>query len=144
MSRIGKLPVEIPANVEVTVDGQLVKVLGPKGALEHRVAEPIKVTRGENGELQVSRPDDERVSKSLHGLTRTLVANMVTGVTNGYEKKLEIVGVGYRVVSRGSDGTGVRARIQPSGQGDRAGGHHLQRRHADPVLGARHRQTAGR
>ena len=81
MSRIGKLPVAIPANVEVTVDGQLVKVLGPKGALEHRVAEPIKVTRGENGELQVSRPDDERVSKSLHGLTRTLVANMVTGVT---------------------------------------------------------------
>ena len=126
MSRIGRLPVSIPTGVEVTVDGQLVKVLGPKGALEHRVAEPIKVTRGENGELQVSRPDDERVSKSLHGLTRTLVANMVTGVTTGYEKKLEIVGVGYRVIS-GADGAGVCARVQPPGQGDRAGGHHLQR-----------------
>jgi len=101
VSRIGRLPVSIPAGVEVTVDGQLVKVLGPKGALEHRVKEPIKINRGENGELQVTRPDDERVSKSLHGLTRTLVANMVTGVTTGYEKKLEIVGVGYRVVSRG-------------------------------------------
>jgi large subunit ribosomal protein L6 len=101
VSRIGKLPITIPDGVEVTVDGQLVKVFGPKGALEHRVAEPIKVTRGANGELQVTRPDDERVSKSLHGLTRTLVANMVTGVTTGYEKKLEIVGVGYRVLSRG-------------------------------------------
>ena len=101
MSRIGKLPVPIPSGVEVTVDGQVVKVLGPRGTLEHQVAEPIKVTRGENGELQVSRPDDERESKSLHGLTRTLVANMVTGVTTGYEKKLEIVGVGYRVISRG-------------------------------------------
>ena len=99
MSRIGRLPVPIPSGVEVTVDGQLVKVLGPKGALEHRVAEPIKVARGET-ELQVTRPDDERESKALHGLTRTLVANMVTGVTTGYEKRLEIVGVGYRVVSK--------------------------------------------
>ena len=101
MSRIGRLPVSIPTGVEVTVDGQLVKVLGPKGSLEHRVAEPIKVARGENGELQVTRPDDERENKSLHGLTRTLVANMVTGVTAGYEKRLEIVGVGYRVISKG-------------------------------------------
>ena len=95
------MPVAIPAGVEVTFDGQLVKVQGPKGALEHRVAEPIKIARGDNGELEVTRPDDERVSKSLHGLTRTLVANMVTGVTKGYEKKLEIVGVGYRVISKG-------------------------------------------
>jgi large subunit ribosomal protein L6 len=101
MSRIGRLPVTVPDGVEVTVDGQLVTVLGPRGSLEHRVAEPIKVARGENGEVQVTRPDDERVSKSLHGLTRTLVANMVTGVTTGYEKKLEIVGVGYRVISKG-------------------------------------------
>jgi large subunit ribosomal protein L6 len=100
VSRIGKMPVPIPAGVEVTVDGQLVKVLGPKGALEHRVAEPIKVLR-EDGELRVTRPDDERESRALHGLTRTLVANMVTGVTTGYEKKLEIVGVGYRVVAKG-------------------------------------------
>ena len=101
MSRIGKLPVTSPDGVEVTVDGQLVTVLGPRGSLEHRVAEPIKVARGDNGEVQVTRPDDERVSKSLHGLTRTLVANMVTGVTTGYEKRLEIVGVGYRVISKG-------------------------------------------
>ena len=74
---------------------------GPRGHTEHRVAEPITVARGDNGELEVYRPDDERVSKSLHGLTRTLVANMVTGVTAGYEKKLEIVGVGYRVISKG-------------------------------------------
>jgi large subunit ribosomal protein L6 len=97
------MPVTIPDGVEVTVDGQVVTVLGPRGSLEHRVAEPIKVARGENGELQVSRPDDERESKSLHGLTRTLVANMVTGVTTGYEKKLEIVGVGYRVALRGAN-----------------------------------------
>ena len=101
MSRIGRLPVTVPDGVEVTVDGQLVTVLGPRGSLGHRVAEPIKVARSENGEVQVTRPDDERVSKSLHGLTRTLVANMVTGVTTGYEKKLEIVGVGYRVISKG-------------------------------------------
>jgi large subunit ribosomal protein L6 len=81
----------------VTLDGQKVSVKGPKGSLEHIVAEPIKVARNETGELEVSRPNDERISRSLHGLTRTLVANMVTGVTAGYEKKLEIVGVGYRV-----------------------------------------------
>jgi large subunit ribosomal protein L6 len=101
VSSIGRLPVTIPDGVEVTVDGQLVTVLGPRGSLEHRVAEPIKVARGDNGEVQVTRPDDERVSKSLHGLTRTLFANMVTGVTTGYEKRLEIVGVGYRVISKG-------------------------------------------
>lgn len=97
MSRIGKLPITIPAGVEVNLDGQKVSVKGPKGSLEHIVAEPITVARNEAGELQVSRPNDERQSRSLHGLTRTLVANMVTGVTAGYEKKLEIVGVGYRV-----------------------------------------------
>ena len=98
MSRIGRLPIAIPAGVDVTLDGQTVSVKGPKGSLQHTVKEPIKVARNEVGELEVSRPDDERVSRSLHGLTRTLVANMVTGVTAGYEKKLEIVGVGYRVI----------------------------------------------
>jgi large subunit ribosomal protein L6 len=97
MSRIGRLPIAIPAGVDVTLDGQKVSVKGPKGSLEHNVAEPIRVSRNEGGELEVTRPDDERASRSLHGLTRTLVANMVTGVTAGYEKKLEIVGVGYRV-----------------------------------------------
>jgi large subunit ribosomal protein L6 len=100
MSRIGRLPVPVPAGVEVSVDGQSVSVKGPKGALRHVVAEPIKIARADSGELEVTRPDDERVSKSLHGLTRTLVANMVTGVTDGYEKKLEIVGVGYRVAAK--------------------------------------------
>ncbi|HML51063.1 MAG TPA: 50S ribosomal protein L6 [Propionicimonas sp.] len=97
MSRIGKLPIAIPAGVEVNLDGQKVSVSGPKGSLEHVVAEPITVARNDAGEIEVSRPNDERRSRSLHGLTRTLVANMVTGVTAGYEKKLEIVGVGYRV-----------------------------------------------
>ena len=100
MSRIGRLPIAVPAGVDVTLDGQQVTVKGPKGSLSHIVAEPIKVGRNEAGELEVTRPDDERVSRSLHGLTRTLVANMVTGVTQGYEKKLEIVGVGYRVVAK--------------------------------------------
>ena len=98
MSRIGRLPIAVPAGVDVTLDGQNVSVKGPKGNLSHVVREPIKVGRNDAGELEVTRPDDERESRSLHGLTRTLVANMVTGVTDGYEKKLEIVGVGYRVM----------------------------------------------
>lgn len=101
MSRIGRLPVAVPPNVEVTLDGQQVSIKGPKGTLSHTVAEPIAVGRADSGELEVTRPNDERLSKSLHGLTRTLVANMVTGVTDGYEKKLEIVGVGYRVIAKG-------------------------------------------
>ena len=103
MSRIGRLPVPVPSGVEVTLDGQQVSVKGPKGTLQHRVKEPITVARSENGQLEISRPDDERESKSLHGLTRTLVANMVTGVTDGYSKAMEIRGVGYRVAAKGSD-----------------------------------------
>src|SRR6187431_1681109 len=101
MSRIGKLPIPVPSGVDVTVDDRLVTVKGPKGTLSHTVAAPITVDRGEDGVLEVKRPNDERESRSLHGLTRTLIANMVTGVTEGYEKKLEIVGVGYRVLSKG-------------------------------------------
>ena len=101
MSRIGKLPVPVPSGVEVSLDDRLVTVKGPKGTLNHTVAAPIKVAKGEDGSVEVTRPDDERESRSLHGLTRTLIANMVTGVTEGYEKKLEIVGVGYRVLSKG-------------------------------------------
>jgi large subunit ribosomal protein L6 len=101
MSRIGKMPVAVPMGVEVTIEGQAVQVKGPKGELSHTVAEPITVARGEDGSLEVVRPDDERRSKSLHGLSRTLINNMVVGVTEGYEKKLEIVGVGYRVLSKG-------------------------------------------
>jgi len=101
MSRIGRLPITVPAGVEVNLDGQNVSVKGPKGTLQHRVAEPITVARADTGDIEVTRPNDERVSKSLHGLTRTLVSNMVVGVTQGYEKKLEIVGVGYRVMAKG-------------------------------------------
>jgi large subunit ribosomal protein L6 len=101
MSRIGKLPITVPAGVDVTLDGALVTVKGPKGTLSHTVAAPIAVDRVEDGVLEVKRPDDERESRSLHGLTRTLINNMVVGVTEGYEKKLEIVGVGYRVLSKG-------------------------------------------
>ena len=101
MSRIGKKPVTIPAGVQASINGGTIEVKGPKGTLNHTVAEPIKVGRNEAGEIEVTRPDDERLSRSLHGLTRTLVSNMVTGVTAGYEKKLEIVGVGYRVISKG-------------------------------------------
>jgi large subunit ribosomal protein L6 len=103
MSRIGRLPVAVPSGVEVTIDGQQVTVTGPKGTLRHVVAEPISVRRGADGALEVTRPDDERESKALHGLSRTLIANMVTGVTAGYTKTLEIVGTGYRVQARGSD-----------------------------------------
>jgi large subunit ribosomal protein L6 len=102
MSRIGKLPVPVPSGVDVTIDGPLVTVKGPKGTLSHTVAAPITVERGE-GVLDVKRPDDERLSKSLHGLTRTLVNNMVVGVTDGFTKNLEIVGVGYRAESQGPD-----------------------------------------
>ncbi|HMD11870.1 MAG TPA: 50S ribosomal protein L6 [Marmoricola sp.] len=101
MSRIGKLPVVVPSGVDVTVESSTVTVKGPKGTLSHTVAAPITVDRADDGALEVKRPDDERNSRSLHGLTRTLIANMVTGVTDGYEKKLEIVGVGYRVLSKG-------------------------------------------
>ena len=102
MSRIGRLPITVPGGVDVTIDGRQVTVKGPKGQLTHSVAAPIEVAQ-EDGTLLVKRPDDERTSKALHGLTRTLVNNLVVGVTAGYEKKLEIHGVGYRVQAKGSD-----------------------------------------
>jgi len=102
MSRIGRQPITVPAGVTAKVDGNDITVTGPKGTLSLTVAEPIVVSE-EDGILVVTRPDDERSSRSLHGLTRTLVANMVTGVTQGYEKGLEIVGTGYRVAAKGTD-----------------------------------------
>ena len=103
MSRIGRLPIPVPAGVEVTLDGQAVTVKGPKGTLSHTVPSPITIERSDDGTLLVGSPDDERESRSLHGLTRSLVANMVTGVTDGYAKGMEIRGVGYRVAAKGSD-----------------------------------------
>jgi large subunit ribosomal protein L6 len=103
MSRIGKLPITVPSGVDVNIDGQDVSIKGPKGTLSLTIAEPIVLEKAEDGTLEVKRPDDERRSRSLHGLSRTLVHNMVIGVTQGYEKKLEIHGVGYRVALKGSD-----------------------------------------
>ncbi len=101
MSRIGKLPIPVPAGVEVKIDGQVVEVKGPKGSLTHTVPAPITVAV-EDGTILVTRPDDERASRSLHGLTRTLIANNITGVTVGFTKGLEIVGTGYRVAQKGN------------------------------------------
>ena len=103
MSRIGKLPIPVPGGVDVTIEGQQVTVKGPKGTLQHLVATPITVSQADAGVVNVVRPDDERESKALHGLSRTLIANMVIGVTAGYTKTMEIVGTGYRVQARGSD-----------------------------------------
>ena len=103
MSRIGRLPIPVPSGVDVTLDGRAVTVKGPKGTLNHTVAEPLEIVRAEDGTLVVNRPNDERANRALHGLSRTLVANMVIGVTDGYTKVLEIVGTGYRVVAKGSD-----------------------------------------
>jgi large subunit ribosomal protein L6 len=102
MSRIGRLPISVPAGVTVDIDGATVTVKGPKGELTHEVASPIEVAKAEDGTLEVTRPDDERSSRSLHGLTRTLVNNMVIGVTDGYSKALEISGTGYRVAAKGT------------------------------------------
>jgi large subunit ribosomal protein L6 len=102
MSRIGKQPVLVPAGVDVTIDGQKVSVKGPKGTLDLAVAEPITVSRNDDGAIVVARPNDERENRSLHGLSRTLVANLVTGVTEGYTTKMEIFGVGYRVQLKGN------------------------------------------
>ena len=103
MSRIGKVPVPVPAGVDVSIDAAVVTVKGPKGTLAHTVPAPIQVAKDESGAIVVTRPDDERISRSLHGLTRTLLSNLVTGVTEGYTKKLEIVGTGYRVQAKGTD-----------------------------------------
>ena len=102
MSRIGRLPVTIPSGVQVTIDGREVTVQGPKGTLTHTVADPIDVVR-EDGVIRVTRPNDEGSVRALHGLSRTLIANMVTGVTDGYRKTLEIVRDGYRVQAKGND-----------------------------------------
>jgi large subunit ribosomal protein L6 len=102
MSRIGRKSIPVPAGVDVTITGQTVKVKGPKGELSHTVAEPITVSQ-DGGELVVNRPNDERKAKELHGLSRTLVANMIVGVTEGYKKVLEINGTGYRVTAKGKD-----------------------------------------
>lgn len=103
MSRIGRLPVPVPTGVDVNIDGPQVTVKGPRGQLDLTVAAPIAVARADDGTVSVTRPDDERRSKALHGLTRSLVANMVTGVTQGFDRQMEIQGVGYRVTAQGTN-----------------------------------------
>ena len=102
MSRIGKAPITVPSGVDIKVDGQTITVKGPKGELTQVLPEPISVTV-EEGTLTVNRPDDHRDNRSLHGLSRSLVNNMVVGVTEGYKQDMEIFGVGYRVVAKGKD-----------------------------------------
>ena len=102
MSRIGRMPITVPSGVEVTIAGQNVAIKGPKGSLALNVAEPIQVSHAE-GVITVARPNEERITRSLHGLSRTLVANMVEGVTKGYTLSIEIVGVGYRVAEKGKN-----------------------------------------
>ncbi|MDR7302486.1 50S ribosomal protein L6 [Haloactinomyces albus] len=103
MSRIGVLPITVPSGVEVTIDGQMVTAKGPKGTLQQQITEPITVERDSDGTIQVQRPDDERRSRALHGLSRSLVNNMVVGVSQGYQRDLEIQGVGYRVQLKGAN-----------------------------------------
>src|SRR5690349_5231697 len=103
MSRIGRKIIPVPTGVDVTITGRQVRVKGPMGELQHVLAEPISCERDETGALVVTRPNDERRAKELHGLSRTLVANMVVGVTEGYRKSLEINGTGYRVQQKGAD-----------------------------------------
>ena len=103
MSRIGRKPITVPANVELKIDGPQVTVKGPKGELSHTLADPIRIERAEDGSFTVVRPNDERKAKELHGLSRTLISNMVVGVTEGYRKSLEINGTGYRVQQKGTD-----------------------------------------
>jgi large subunit ribosomal protein L6 len=102
MSRIGRMPITIPSGVEITIDGSNVAVKGPKGSLSHTVVDPITVERNDEGQIVVVRPNDERMSRARHGLTRTLISNMVIGVTEGYSKTLEISGTGYRVAAQGN------------------------------------------
>jgi large subunit ribosomal protein L6 len=108
MSRIGQAPITVPSGVDVSIDGKTITVKGPKGSLRRTISPTIAVA-AENGELKVTRPDDERDNRALHGLTRTLINNMVVGVTDGFSKRLEIVGVGYRAEAQGS--TGIRLSL---------------------------------
>lgn len=103
MSRIGKKPITVPSGVDLAIDGQHVTVKGPKGSLDLTVSAPITVSKDEDGLVSVVRPDDTRSSRSLHGLTRTLISNMIEGVSQGFSKNLEIHGTGYRVMAKGSN-----------------------------------------
>ena len=142
MSRIGRLPITVPSGVDVTIDGRNVTVKGPKGTLSRALHPDMTVSR-EDGTLVVTRPTEQKTHKQLHGLTRTLVNNMVVGVTDGYRKGLEITGVGYRAALNGRKLT-AQPGLQPPDRDRPARGHHLRGREPDPPGGRRHRQGARR
>ncbi len=142
MSRIGRLPIPVPSAVDVTIDGRQVTVKGPKGTLSRALHPDMSVSQ-EDGTIVVTRPTEQKTHKQLHGLTRTLVNNMVVGVTDGYRKGLEITGVGYRAALNGKKLTlnlGYSHQIEI----DPPDGHHVRAREPDPSRGRRDRQGAGR
>ena len=141
MSRIGKQPIPVPDGVEITIEPQLVKVKGPKGELQERVSRDIGVEQ-QNGEIVVSRPTDRGEHRALHGLTRSLIANMVEGVTNGYEKRLEIQGVGYRAQLQGKKLVLALGYSHPV-EMDAPDGNRLRGADAHPHRGARDLQAGG-
>ena len=141
MSRIGKQPIPVPDGVEITIEPELVKVKGPKGELEERVSRDIGVEQ-ENGEVVVTRPSDRGEHRALHGLTRSLIFNMVEGVTNGYEKRLEIQGVGYRAQLQGDKLVLALGYSHPV-EITAPRGHRVRGAHAHPHRRARHLQAGG-
>ena len=142
MSRIGRMPVTVPSGVDVTINGREVVVKGPKGTLSVEVAAPIEVSQAD-GTITVTRPSDEGEIRALHGLSRSLIANMVTGVTDGYRKTLEIVGVGYRVQARGKDLEFALGFSHPVPV-PAPDGITFRVESPDPVCRRGHRQAAGR
>ena len=141
MSRIGKAPITVPSGVTVAIEGNSISVKGPKGELARTYSELITI-REDGDQLLVERADDDRLARAQHGLVRSLVQNMVTGVTTGFQKDLDIVGVGYRAQAKGS-GLELSLGFSP-GHRRRAGGHLLRRAPADPHRGPWDRQAAGR
>ena len=141
MSRIGKTPIPVPCGVDVTIAGRDITVKGPKGTLDARRSPAPSPSARTDGDAPRRAPDDERQNRALHGLTRSLVNNMVVGVTEGFRKDLEIVGVGYRATAQGPTQARARARLQPPGPGRGPRGHHLRGRRRPPASSVqRHRQ----
>ncbi len=142
MSRVGRSPITVPSSVTVTLDGPTVSVKGPQGSLERTLPEGITIAQ-DGDTLVVTRPDDERRHRALHGLSRSLVANMVSGVTDGFTKELEIVGVGYRATAKGPGALELALGFSHPVAGGRPRGHHLRGAGADPHRGQGHRQGEG-
>ena len=142
MSRIGKKPIPVPSGVDVTINGSHVAVKGPKGELALDAPTDITIAR-EGDDIVVNRPDDERAHRALHGLTRSLVNNMVVGVSEGFSRDLEIVGVGYRALAQGPNKLELQVGFSHSVPVEAPDGHHLRGARAQPDHGPGHRQAAG-